>query len=359
MKTHATRTDRAARPGWSITRNHPGCPRSRAHSIAGRGFTLVELLIVIAVIAVLVTLLLPAIGGVRQRARVAEVTFEIKAIESALVAFKTQMGGDVPSRFLLLSSPSAYSTPFAVPTTGTPSPNNPDDLESLRVKSKALLRQFFPEMDFSSTVLFPGFASAADRFVLNGSQCLVFFLGGSRDTNGVPIGFSKNPSNPLENISKSRLGPFFKFNASRLGTGSFPGYFDPLPSQTQPYVYLSSDGGKGYHSTTSPADTTVEGSPSVPVVPIGFWNRDSWFYLDDSSFTAFRQIPNAYYGKQPSVGSPSSAPLINPQGYQIISPGFDKKFGKGGLFDPSDTGSLSTEDADNITNFHSGTLGGI
>lgn len=324
---------KSLRPTTAPVGKHSGC----VMQVAGaRGFTLVELLIVIAVIAVLVTLLLPAIGGVRQRARVAEVTFEIKAIESAMVAFKTQMGGDVPGSITIPG------------TTGT-----------WDARSKSIIRQFFPEFDFTVN----GGADWTAPIVLNGSECLTFFLGGLRKSNTEVelIGFSKNPARPFERTSKNRIGPFFKFNAARMmdfdGDGVLE-YKDPLPSQTQPYVYLAGQSGS---YNTSFNDST---SPGV------WWNNDSWHPTD----TTQQLIQLGYYSTFLVYDTSTAATTaatdtaqermagstpINPRGYQIISPGADKRYGTGGLFKADDTGSLSTEDADNITNFHSGTLGGI
>jgi prepilin-type N-terminal cleavage/methylation domain-containing protein len=323
---------KSLRPTTAPVGKRAGC----VIQVAGaRGFTLVELLIVIAVIAVLVALLLPAIGGVRQRARVAEVTFEIKAIESAMVAFKTQMGGDVPGSIRLPRS--------RIPADTATADNSWD------AKSKAVIRQFFPEFDFSTN----GGADWSTPIVLNGSECLTFFLGGLRksSTEFEVIGFSKNPAQPFERTSKNRIGPFFKFNTARMmdfdGDGVLE-YKDPLPSQTLPYVYLA--GQSGSYNTTFD-DTS---SPGV------WWNSDSW----SQSLTAQQLIQIGYYSTLDTTSSTAQARMagsspINPRGYQIISPGADKRYGTGGLFKADDTASLSTEDADNITNFHGGTLGGI
>lgn len=64
---------------------------SRARSTRG-AFTLVELLVVVAIIAILVTLLFPAIGAVQRRAKNLQTEAQLAALDQGLEAFRSEEG---------------------------------------------------------------------------------------------------------------------------------------------------------------------------------------------------------------------------------------------------------------------------
>ncbi|MFN5313598.1 MAG: type II secretion system protein, partial [Planctomyces sp.] len=53
------------------------------------GFSLIELLVAIVIIAILMALILPAIAGARSRAQVAQVTSDITQLDNAIAKFKS------------------------------------------------------------------------------------------------------------------------------------------------------------------------------------------------------------------------------------------------------------------------------
>lgn len=268
-------------------------------------FTLVELLIVIAIIALLIGLLVPALMNVRRNAQIAEISVDIREIDAALTAFKNKYGDYPPSRISLYNSAAGW---------------NGDR------RSKTIIRKFWPQFDFTSDGANGGSPARRD---LDGSECLLFFLAGVRDGDGKYIGFSNNPARPFLATGQSRVDPFLSdIESTRIDTSDPDGdgfyvYKDPVSTSTEPYVYYSSYGGQGYDS----ADHTAYGS-GKPV-----------FYRE---------------------GTAANAKRLKPQSYQIISAGLDGRFGPGGAYTPDKStvlpGANRDDEADNVTNFSGGTL---
>lgn len=302
-----------------------------------RGFTLIELMIVVVIIAALAGLVLPAVLSALTRAKTTEVTTEIRGLESAIAQFKAVYGVEPPSRMRLYESGGAMSPSWAVHS-GTFTQNGTGATvthDSERTRSVALINRIWPNFDFSITREIDGNAGTTNGFVdLTGAECLVFFLGGigTGSTGAFAMtGFSKNPANPFAAASgsESREGPFFEFKASRLrvslnatNTAALV-YFDPLSGQTAPYLYATGYDGRGYQL----ADLYVGSTDDLNDV----------YRAATGGVTAIAQKAKSF---------------------QIISPGSDGLYGAGGYFNPTATnhGLTSRVDYDNITNFHSGML---
>lgn len=283
----------------SVKRQQQTTPRS--------GFSLVELLVVIMIIAILIALIVPALNGVRRRAQMAEVSAEISKIDTAITQFKSDFGVEPPSNLV-------------IPAVGDP----------WDAVSRSKVRALWPQFNFATN----GGLGNGTALHMNGAECLAFFLGGIPQGTAPALtvtGFSKNPAVPWTAAGTNRLGPYIEFGVGRFSDLDGDGlleYLDPIPDQKAPYLYLATQG-KNYNRTNDPAaadDFDVHGTPTNP--------------LDLSSL---------YFDA-------ANRPL-NPHGYQLISPGFDGAYGTGGVYVDGNelTGARSME-ADNITNFSGGPL---
>jgi type II secretory pathway pseudopilin PulG len=284
-------------------------PTVGARRSARAGFTLIELLVVISVIIVLVGILTAAVVNVLGRADDLEIVADIKKLETGVSAFKSDVGIEPPSKLVLFEQASDWNTANATV-----------------VRSKGLIRRMWPRFDFTQDRDIDGDGNMTETHTLEGSECLVFFLGGVPNPGDLrPVGFSKNPADPFSQPSSRdspRQGPYTELDAGRLtdvDSDGFPEYKDPLEGQFSPYVYLSSYGGRGY---------------DISDLPTSYGMTSAYMQSADSAW------------KKDS--------------FQIISPGADGQYGTGGEYVPDTATSVLTGprrvEQDNVTNFTSGTL---
>ncbi len=383
-----------------------------AHTHSRRGFTLVEILVVIAIIAILAGLLTPAITGAIRRANSAAVSAEIQTLGNGIEAFKNKYGEPPPSRLLVVET--GNYQPFlsgANRNTVVPSGSTMDiTYQQLAERSLRHLRKFFPRVRFNTTDTsaagdvgtydFNGdgvIQTTAQFYVLDGTECLVFFLGGIPSSSGQGmVGFAKDPTNPFRsdipsgdaNASTNRDAPFFEFKGDRLldpnGNG-VPSYVDALgrggSGEPMPYAYFSANGSNAY----DPNDVNIAESHDNTGTPaIGRYFTTTFQAPDPNnggnlSNVIYSPAPNPYTA---GPGVPTGKPVsyINPTSFQIVSSGHDRFFGFGGqysagsdgdrlttsgepatapngqpLANPNDPGVRQRE-RDNLTNFSSGAL---
>jgi prepilin-type N-terminal cleavage/methylation domain-containing protein len=368
--------------------------RPRRVCAAGRGgFTLVELLVVIIVLAILVGLLLPVIAGAMRTARNAAVQTEISQLAQALASFRSTFGDYPPSRVLLVES--GNYAPFINSNSGvsTIDPNaSPSDttVSILAQRSLKALRNFFPKVVLSTSGQppqifynappgagfwydFNGNGVMDGPYILHGHECLVFFLGGIPYQDPVTgafgmTGFGRDPVNPFTNslaadpryggaqnpmYSANRQPPSFEFVGSRLfldpnnvtnlnGTASpgIPGYYDSLGNSppgltTGPvnfYVYFSAYG----NGTYDPNDVNFPSEADANLVsPI--WLQ---FFTATSLNHRVSPAPNPY-STSATVTVNNVLTYEKAQTFQIFSPGADGLYGVGGQYNSPSAANTS------------------
>lgn len=211
------------------------------HSLLTRfGFTLVEMLTVIAIIGILAALMSGAMVSVRARVQKAAISAEIKQLEMALEAYKTTFG-EYP----------------------------PDGTDPAAVKRH--LAKAYPR------------AKNLDAPSIKPENALVYWLGGPIK-DGRPVGFSKNPSDPDltgSDTTTPRSTPFYDFNPAQFRSVS--GYFATYTSKTggSPYLYFRAkiSGGKttydnSYTFTDNGTDVTTS-----PYKKGSVWYGDNRFQI--------------------------------------------------------------------------------
>ncbi len=252
--------------------------RNRPRASARGGFTLIELMIVIAIIAILATLTTLGVNRAIVYSRQVNTKTEMHMIELALTNAARELGNVpyIPSKITLFEK-----LDDSVGTAGDPASAN-------------LLGKMFPgfvEIDWNND----GTISNTSPTVLGADKAWVFFLGGMQ-VNGVPVGFAKGVS-PNNLTATNRKPTFYEFKPNRLNV---KGTFTYLDYWEKEVLIVYSNMSKDPTSPTLNADNP-----------------------DPTKF------PSRYYK------SSSPAMLFNNKGYQILSAGKD------GLFATAQSGFAS------------------
>lgn len=388
--------------------------RERTAIQSRRGFTLVELVVVLLIILIMAGLLLSAVAGIQRRRDTAKAFFELNALAKALDTFKQEKGVYPPSRIYLIES-------------GDYSPANTSGLNcdlELVARSVRYLKAIFPKIrlrvrDTDPAVAEPydfnGNGNTTEVFELFGDQCLVFFLGGVPNqvnftVANTPVlqGFVDIGPNPAPDqdtvspdVTRKKYYDFSTMAGNRLvwkataepETDHLDATFVaalPMPvlndisagvGDMRAIFYFSAYEGQGYrpgdggpvYNGGQPTEPTY-GMPTPPQIRMQEkWAATGMTTTNTGSAPEQHQLfagPNPYTRTRPNPDpawypppEPAVAEFYKPETFQLITPGSDGIYGPGGALPPQTVfnagdpnGSFRSNDAthggsDNITNF--------
>ena len=272
------------------------------HKNPPRAFTLVEMLVVIAIIGVLVALLLPAVNSAINSARRARMALEISQLDNGIEAYKNKFGDyppgfrshDVFIRHVRRCYPKISATHLA-------------DAEK-KIWGDPVDYTKAPQIDEGEALVF-----WLSKINTDPRQPFTFLTTGACAS---PVA--------LQDFDQKRLID----SSSDGGDGDLNASFRPAYAEQSCYIYIDSRAYTSHDSSSDPAATAEGGTTAGQT--------------------------RAYH----AVGSTSSAPIfINPTKFQIICAGQDGNFGTAAagtikIF-PTGTG-YSPEDQDNLANFSGG-----
>ncbi len=330
-------------------------------------FTLVELLVVIAIIVILMALTVGVISKVYVYLDEVKVGQDVNRMAQGCEQFKSTFGRYPPSRIILCDNPVVLANIIAGSV--APPPNSGLSLaqfQQLGAFSSEYLTSVFPGINLSIARDWNGNGSV-DNQLLDGTECLVYFLGGMRYGGAAPTGFNTDKTNPTFQTNSTRLGPFFEFEPSRLAVSTKPDY--PLYKDVYgtPYLYFASvnTNVNSYRNLFFPFANSIGNDCHTALYTM---NPTSVMFTPYFSGTVPVVAPTLW-------GAATSFKFLKSDTYQIISAGKDKVFGTGGQWNQADpeqsaflppgvmsaapygvtvTTDLLQANYDNITNFTGG-----
>jgi prepilin-type N-terminal cleavage/methylation domain-containing protein len=286
------------------------------------GFTLVEMLVVIAIIGVLAALITPALWRAVVRARETRIILEINQMDMAVQSYR-QANNDYPVDF--------SSIPRNTPA---------DAIAALNTAGNAVPRHFRRAFTKHSENLVDIFVPGNVVNVPDPAEAFVFAL----------MGLTRDPRRPITSTSERNV--FFGFDERRLRDPDGNGWFSYFPPDVDlyPYVYFA-------HGTYD--------SGTYPVLLQAVGQRVG-------------NVVRPFRSRSTATQLQVDLPYANPTTFQILAPGLSGEFGTvtvnepGGrpiasvfkVFPTGEADNLATdavhvdpyavEDNDNITNFSDG-----
>jgi prepilin-type N-terminal cleavage/methylation domain-containing protein len=326
-------------------------------------FTLVEMLVVIAIIAMLAAILMPAIWSAVLKARNAAVISDISQLEMAIEEYKNQYG-DYPPNFVEMAPTPFYgearnaANPAAAwsqtvlarhlkrinrnakPTLTLPN-GNPDPLHPLLIPDPKDTSDYLLRDPPNGPMVSDPSSSVSH---IDAAEALVLWLGGLSANAQYPL---TGPGGPLSidtvtgaflHPSERRATAIFQFNETRLRDYDGDGLYEYYPPSGSgiPYAYFDS---RSYDSPWS--DFSMDQVPGS-ARPYTTQTATGLAYMQPGKFQILSAGLDENYGEY-------SVPAGNPG-----NPADRKSFPTGAPAPAGNVSAYTRQDFDNIGNFSEG-----
>ncbi|MDB4864672.1 MAG: prepilin-type N-terminal cleavage/methylation domain-containing protein [Pirellulaceae bacterium] len=240
--------------------------RSTLQSCQNQGFTLVEMLIVIAIIGIMAGILIPTIGVVRKSAANGGMAMEVSNISAAIEAYKQKYGDYPPdgSNIVVFQRHIQVAFPRIAPAEVV----NLINLIDLKDSN----------------------GDSTGRTIIDPAEALVFFLGGFSDDPRYPFTGEGGP------LSRVRRNPLFDFRAGKLTQST--NMINIGTAANPVMVPLSTDEEQLFGTGASDSDIFPAYIPSSSDIPFVYFDHRTYTSLPLYSFNN-NPVPPAQY---PPIG---------------------------------------------------------